>query len=129
MNQRQIQFVDQYIKTGNATAAAIAAGYSEKSARSIGQENLTKPDIQKMIQERQKAVEKRTAISVDQVVNRVARLADNAKKESDRLKALDMLLRHLGGYMTHSEIMEKMAPEQFDRLFEEMKEQYKRMKG
>ncbi|HGK8288797.1 TPA: terminase small subunit, partial [Streptococcus pyogenes] len=36
----------------NATAAAIKAGYSKKTARSIGQENLTKPDIKAYIDER-----------------------------------------------------------------------------
>lgn len=43
---KQKAFVDHYLANGfNATKAALAAGYSEKTARSIGQENLTKPDI------------------------------------------------------------------------------------
>ena len=47
---RQQRFVEAY--TGNATEAAIKAGYSAKTARSIGQENLTKPDIVAAIQSR-----------------------------------------------------------------------------
>ena len=49
---KQQRFADEYIISGNATQAAILAGYSKKTARSIGQENLTKPDIKKYIDER-----------------------------------------------------------------------------
>ena len=49
---KQQRFADEYIIRGNATQAAILAGYSKKTARSIGQENLTKPDIKKYIDER-----------------------------------------------------------------------------
>lgn len=45
LTNRQRVFVEEYLRTWNATAAARAAGYSEKTARSIGHENLTKPDI------------------------------------------------------------------------------------
>ena len=46
LNEKQRLFVIEYLKDFNATQAAINAGYSKKTARSIGQENLTKPDIQ-----------------------------------------------------------------------------------
>lgn len=49
---KQQRFADEYILSGNATEAAILAGYSKKTARSIGQENLTKPDIKNYINER-----------------------------------------------------------------------------
>ena len=45
MNERQRRFADEYIISGNATDAAIKAGYSEKTARSQGQRLLTKVDI------------------------------------------------------------------------------------
>lgn len=38
-------FVEEYLRTWNATAAARAAGYSEKTAALIGHENLRKPNI------------------------------------------------------------------------------------
>ena len=50
MNARQEKFVREYCKDFNASQAAIRAGYSVKSARFIGQENLTKPYIQAEIQ-------------------------------------------------------------------------------
>ncbi|WP_311431807.1 terminase small subunit [Facklamia hominis] len=49
---KQQRFADEYIISGNATEAAIKAGYSKRTARSIGQENLTKPDIKDYIDER-----------------------------------------------------------------------------
>lgn len=41
LTPKQQLFADEYIKSGNATDAAIKAGYSPKTARSIAQENLT----------------------------------------------------------------------------------------
>jgi len=49
INDRQRRFVAEYLVDPNATQAAIRAGYSPRTARSIGQENLTKPDIRKAI--------------------------------------------------------------------------------
>lgn len=50
LSKKQRDFVDFYITHWNATKAAIEAGYSEKSARSIASENLTKPDIRAAIE-------------------------------------------------------------------------------
>ena len=49
----------------NATQAAIRAGYSKKTAREIGCENLTKPNIAEAIAEAQKARSERTEITAD----------------------------------------------------------------
>lgn len=51
LTAKQRAFVENY--TGNATEAAIKAGYSPDTAGSIGAENLKKPEIQKAIQERE----------------------------------------------------------------------------
>lgn len=50
LTEKQKRFADYYIESGNATEAAIKAGYSEKTARFIGAENLTKPNIHAYIQ-------------------------------------------------------------------------------
>lgn len=50
---RQLRFVDEYLTDLNATQAAIRAGYSERTAASIGSENLTKPEIAAAIAVRQ----------------------------------------------------------------------------
>lgn len=49
MTLKQRKFADCYIKSGNATQAAIEAGYSEKSAKEIGAQNLTKLNIKKYV--------------------------------------------------------------------------------
>ncbi|MEK5052058.1 terminase small subunit [Niallia sp. FSL K6-0212] len=49
---KQRKFADEYIITGNATDAALKAGYSKKTAYSIGNENLKKPEIKRYIDAR-----------------------------------------------------------------------------
>lgn len=46
LTNKQSLFCKEYIIDFNATRAAIASGYSEKTAKEIGSENLTKPNIQ-----------------------------------------------------------------------------------
>lgn len=52
LTEKQQRFIDFYVITGNATEAARRAGYSEKTAYSIGGENLKKPEIQEAIRAR-----------------------------------------------------------------------------
>lgn len=51
MTKKQKRFCDEYLIDCNATQAAIRAGYSEKSAYSIGVENLKKPEIKSYIEQ------------------------------------------------------------------------------
>lgn len=51
MRNRQRAFIREYLKDFNATRAAKAVGYSEKTAYSIGHENLSKPEIMQAIDE------------------------------------------------------------------------------
>ncbi len=68
MTEKQKRFCLEYIKNPNATQAAIKAGYNSKSARSIGSENLTKPDIQKYIQEALDKLEKEKIADANEVI-------------------------------------------------------------
>lgn len=52
MTAKQKKFCDEYLIDCNATQAAIRAGYSQKTAKQIGQENLTKLDLKTYIDER-----------------------------------------------------------------------------
>jgi phage terminase small subunit len=52
LRNKQIVFVEAYLRTWNATQAAKDAGYSKKTAYSIGQNNLKKPDIAAAVQKR-----------------------------------------------------------------------------
>ena len=49
---KQKSFCDYYIECGNATEAAKRAGYSEKTAFRIGQENIHKPALSQYIHSR-----------------------------------------------------------------------------
>ena len=51
LTAKQRLFVAEYLTVFNATQAAIRAGYSRKTARFIGAENLTKPNIAQAIEE------------------------------------------------------------------------------
>ncbi|WP_204123129.1 terminase small subunit [Lacticaseibacillus mingshuiensis] len=53
---KQQKFADEFIISGNATQAAIKAGYSKQSARKIGNENQTKPDIRAYIDAKRKEI-------------------------------------------------------------------------
>lgn len=75
LTDKQRIFCQEYIVDLNATQAAIRAGYSESSAGSIGQENLTKPAIQAAIQRAMDERQSRTEITQDRVINELARIA------------------------------------------------------
>ncbi|KGS94937.1 terminase small subunit [Burkholderia pseudomallei MSHR7498] len=68
LTAKQQRFVDEYLVDLNASAAARRAGYSEKTARVIADENLTKPDIQAAIASAMKARSARTQIDQDRIV-------------------------------------------------------------
>ena len=83
LTPKQQRFVEEYLIDLNATQAAIRAGYSEKTAKSIGQENLTKPDIQKAIEEAQNKRQEQTQIDAAYVLKRLV--------EIDQMDVLDIM--------------------------------------
>ncbi len=101
LNERQKAFADYYIQTGNATEAAIKAGYSEKTAYSIGNENLKKPEISAYIGARMaEQGEKRVADANEVIEFYTAVMRGEVKDQfgldaslSDRLKAGDALMK------------------------------------
>lgn len=64
LTAKQQRFCDEYLIDLNATQAAIRAGYSEKTAKQIGNENLTKPDLKEYIEKRM--AEKQNELIADQ---------------------------------------------------------------
>ncbi|WFD12001.1 terminase small subunit [Tepidibacter hydrothermalis] len=97
LTEKQKRFADYYIETGNATEAAIRAGYSKKTARQIGQENLTKPYISKYIQE------------------------ILGKKEKERIASQDEVLKFLTSVMRGKEAEEVVCPDGSGGTFRELK--------
>lgn len=74
LTAKQRRFVEEYLVDLNATQAAIRAGYSEKTARQMGDENLSKPDIAKAVQEAQAKRSERTEITQDMVLRELAKI-------------------------------------------------------
>lgn len=91
MTDKQKKFVDEYLIDLNATQAAIRAGYSPKTAYSIGEENLKKPEISNAISRAMAERSRRTGISQDRVVRELAKIAfvniNNICTSNGRIKA------------------------------------------
>ena len=63
LTDKQALFCTEYLVDMNATQAAIRAGYSKKSAKEQGRDNMTKPHIKRIITE--KKVERSMAVELD----------------------------------------------------------------
>lgn len=68
LTPKQKAFADEYLICGNITEAAKKAGYSEKTAAVIGNENLKKPNVLEYIAERQKQIEDSRIADVKEVM-------------------------------------------------------------
>lgn len=75
LNDKQRRFVAEYLIDLNATQAAIRAGYSAHTARQIGEENLSKPDIAAAVAVEMQKRGERTGATADRVLQEAARLA------------------------------------------------------
>jgi phage terminase small subunit len=75
LKPKQQRFVSEYLLDLNATQAAIRAGYSKKTARQMGQENLSKPVIAAAIAEATKAKTADLDLSADKVLTALGNLA------------------------------------------------------
>lgn len=74
LTPKQKAFVAEYLIDLNASAAARRAGYSEKTAHSIGDENLRKPEIAAAIASAQGERSKRTEVTADRVLKELAKI-------------------------------------------------------
>lgn len=74
MNERQRLFVKEYLVDRNATRAAIAAGYSERTARQVGSRLLTNVDIREAVDGATIQRANRLDLSADKVLIELSRL-------------------------------------------------------
>jgi phage terminase small subunit len=91
MTERQEKFIEYYSLTGNASRAAVEAGYSEKTAKQKGYElkNLLREEINDQTQ-------KVLADKVPVTLNILSKLAEEAESESVRLGAVKDILDRAG---------------------------------
>jgi len=113
LTDKQQRFCEEYMVDLNATQAAIRAGYSEDTARSIGSENLTKPDIQNRISELKAELSKRTQITVDECIGILANIAraDIAEfyNEDGSLKSIHDIPRETRDSIEELSVFEEFA--------------------
>ena len=163
MTKKQKRFIEEYLIDLNATQAAIRAGYSPDTAKSIGSENLTKPDLQVRIAKAMAERSKRTGVNADRVVMELAKIAfvnagdvidaetatlkpDAAREDTaaiqsvkvktfgedglereikmaDKLKALELLGKHLGMFKDKVELSGTLETEKnkLDDLIKQMR--------
>ena len=74
LTEKQKRFCDEYLVDLNGTQAAIRAGYSEKTAKQIAQQNLTKLDIQEYIKKRMAEKEDALIAKQDEVLQTLTRV-------------------------------------------------------
>lgn len=120
MTEKQKRFADEYLKDLNATQAAIRAGYSKKTAYSIGFEILKKPEIKSYIERQLDKVHEETIADAKEVMGYLtsvmrgqseadvvvvegtgdgyseAKLIKKPPDEKERLKAAELLGKRYG---------------------------------
>jgi hypothetical protein len=97
LTDKQEKFCYEYVLHLNATKAAINAGYSEKTAYSIGGENLKKPEIQERIKYMQDNLAETAQLSALRVLKEHEKIAFNDyEKTADKQKSLDSINNMLG---------------------------------
>src|SRR5690625_442006 len=133
LTPKQQKFADYYIETGNATESAIKAGYSKNTARSIGAENLTKPNIKHYIDKRmkkladerimdmQEALELLTSIARGEMTEEVVisfidgyEKVEKAPDIRERLKAIESILKRFT-ISANDELRNKILEDQINK--------------
>lgn len=110
LTEKQKRFIDYYIETANATESARKAGYSEKTAKNIGAENLTKLNffIQKKLDEK----ESQRIASQDEVLEYLTKVMRGEEKDQfgldaslqDRTKCAELLGKRYGTFVEKKEL-------------------------
>jgi phage terminase small subunit len=75
LTPKQERFCEEYIVDFNATQAARRAGYSGKSVKQAGTENISKPSIQARIKELQQPHKEKLDISAERVLEELSLIA------------------------------------------------------
>jgi len=104
MTEKQKRFADYYIETGNATEAAVRAGYSKKTARFIGNENLTKPNIKAYIDEKLKELDEKRIAKADEVLQYLTRVMRGEETEQV------VMMEGMGEGISRAITVEKQVP-------------------
>ena len=103
LNQKQIRFVQEYMKTNNITQSAIKAGYSKKTANVQGSRLLTTVKIATYVDAINERMESEKIADIQEVMEYLTSVMRGEKKDqfdldaslSERTKAASELARRL----------------------------------
>ena len=112
---KQLRWIDEYLIDFNGAAAAVRAGYSSKSARSIAHENLTKPYIQAVLQARQASMAKELQITCQGVIRGLldaVELGREINNPASMISGLSTIAKMLGYYSPEVKRVELTAGQQ-----------------
>lgn len=101
LSPKQKAFAEYYIETGNATESAIKAGYSKKTARVIGQENLLKPALKSYIDEKMKEIESKRIAKAEEVLEYLTRVLRGEETEQV------VVTENIGDFMSEAKVVDK----------------------
>lgn len=116
LNAKQQRFVDEYLIDLNATQAAIRAGYSQKTAHSIGHENLNKPDIAAAVAAGQGRVAAKLEITAEKITADLEALsikAADAGQFGAAIRAKELLGKHVGMFEDKLNVRFRNDPNSF----------------
>lgn len=122
---KQRRFIEEYLIDFNATQAAIRAGYSEKTAYSVGHENLSKPEIKSEIDRLTAQMTEKAIVTKEMVLQGLldeARMYDEGASHSARVSAWAHLGKHLGIFMDKVELSGKVEVTSLGLLMDELSE-------
>ena len=118
LEEKQKMFCKEYLVDFNGTQAAIRAGYSKKTANEQASRLLAKVNVQTYLKQLIEKRNERTKITQDEVIADIIKVKDRCMQNEAVLdkegnetgiykfdsnganKALDMLMKHTGGYET-----------------------------
>ena len=75
LTPKQQRFCDEYLISLNATDACIKAGYSLRTAKQMGTENLSKLVLREYLKTQMKLREERTGVTMDRVLTELSAIA------------------------------------------------------
>ncbi|HEL1765688.1 MULTISPECIES: terminase small subunit [Streptococcus] len=81
MNDKQIRFADEFIKLGNATQAALNAGYSEKTSYSQGQRLLKNVEVKEYINKQMQELHKSNIMQAEEALSILSDIARGKRDE------------------------------------------------
>ena len=101
MTPKQEKFCVEYLIDLNATQAALRAGYSKRTAYSIGNEILKKPEIKSRINELRSQEFKKSIMAAEEVEARLSKAARGELQEEV------VVTENIGDFMSKAKIIKK----------------------